>query len=473
MEHEIALPHGRWFFDDSQLIGQAGGFGEVFIGKSADGTQVAVKRLKIDATDAAHRELRIADELAEHKLTHVMPVLDSGQDANSDRYFIVMPLAAQSLQNRLDKSGCPSPNEIYDIMSQIIEGLIEVPDIVHRNLKPYNVLEHEGVWKVTDFGIVRFMEESTSLQKLRDCMTPDYAAPEQWEFVKATSAIDVYALGCIAHALATGRPPFFNAGLDIAELRDAHLWSEPPALPNVAPQFAAIVAMMLRKPPESRPTLERVRTVLADVTAQSQRPVSEASQLLSGAAATEAQRQAQLEAETETRAREQKRRMDLFAVSKDMLNELAEHLKQRFSQSVFNLTIATKVTALVLSLGHVRLQLETVPRFIGADGFKGSRWDVIAGSSIKLTATAQPFGKYSASLWYAKLPNNTEYRWYQVAQDHHVFVNRPATEANLAHQGSVNPVVPVHQAMPIDAENVDAFAEEWMKRFARAYNGNL
>jgi hypothetical protein len=228
--------------------------------------------------------------------------------------------------------------------------------------------------------------------------------------------------------------------------------------------------------------LERVHSVLTDVIAQQQQPVSNGSQLLSGIAAIEAQRQAKLESETQTSAREQKRRMDLFAVAKDLLREVGEQLKQRFSQSVPNLTVVPNTTALVLSLGHVQLRLETAPRAIGAGAFERSRWDVIAWSSIKLTAKAQPFGKYSASLWYARLPNCTDYRWYQVAYEYHALVNRSADgpfaiesadEADKAHQGGMHLIVPIHQPMPIDVENVETFAEEWMKRFARAYNGNL
>ena len=60
----IRLPRGEWFYDPLRPLGPAGGFGEVFEGKDQTGRLVAVKRLKVTVGEAAHRELRIADELA-------------------------------------------------------------------------------------------------------------------------------------------------------------------------------------------------------------------------------------------------------------------------------------------------------------------------------------------------------------------------------------------------------------------------
>jgi serine/threonine protein kinase len=60
----IRLPRGEWFYDSGRPLGPPGGFGEVFEGKNEAGQPVAVKRLKVSVGAAAHRELKIADELA-------------------------------------------------------------------------------------------------------------------------------------------------------------------------------------------------------------------------------------------------------------------------------------------------------------------------------------------------------------------------------------------------------------------------
>src|SRR5260370_1370898 len=96
----IKLPKGEWSFDDSDRLGQPGGFGEVFSGIGPNGT-VAVKRLMLSAHQAAHRELKIGERLGNQALSHVVPVLDAGQDAETDRYFLVMPICDRSLQDEI------------------------------------------------------------------------------------------------------------------------------------------------------------------------------------------------------------------------------------------------------------------------------------------------------------------------------------------------------------------------------------
>jgi serine/threonine protein kinase len=135
--------------------------------------------------------MRLAAKLASRDLAYVMPVLDSGRDAESDSYFIVMPRADFSLQDTLDKGTRYSEGEAVEILRQIAQALDEVKDIVHRDLKPGNVLWHEGGWKVADFGIARFVEEATSSRTLKDCLSPHYAAPEQWEALRATTSADL------------------------------------------------------------------------------------------------------------------------------------------------------------------------------------------------------------------------------------------------------------------------------------------
>lgn len=70
------------------------------------------------------------------------------------------------------------------------------------------MLLHDGKWKIADFGIARFVEDATSAHTVREFLSPQYAAPEQWIGERATQATDVYALCCVAYTLLTGEPPF-------------------------------------------------------------------------------------------------------------------------------------------------------------------------------------------------------------------------------------------------------------------------
>lgn len=259
----IRLPGGEWFYDESAPLGSPGGFGQVFAGTDRTGRKLAVKRLKVEAGDAAHRELTIAADLAGRQLTHVMPVLDAGEDTESGSYFVVMPRADKNLQEDLDGGRICSEEEAADVMLAIAHGLLEVEHIVHRDLKPANILWHEGIWKVADFGIARFIEESTSVRTLRGCLTPPYVAPEQWQLERANAATDVYALGCVGYALLTGHPPF--AGPGEADFKRQHLQESPPALVDASHRLRSLLSMMLMKPPEARPGLHRVCDLLEAV----------------------------------------------------------------------------------------------------------------------------------------------------------------------------------------------------------------
>lgn len=148
----IKLRNTSWEYDPSVKLGPIGGFGTVFLGHDKSGRDVAIKKLHISANSAGNRELVISEELEGKTLPHVIPFYDSGIDAETTGYFVVMAKAESSLQQRIDRGPTPE-NETATILSDIAQGLREADNIVHRDLKPGNVLYHENSWKLADFGI--------------------------------------------------------------------------------------------------------------------------------------------------------------------------------------------------------------------------------------------------------------------------------------------------------------------------------
>jgi len=73
-----------------------------------------------------------------------------------------MPKADTSLQAIIDTGKKHTPAESASVLLQITKGLLELKDLVHRDLKPDNILLHKGKWKVADFGIARFVAQVTS-----------------------------------------------------------------------------------------------------------------------------------------------------------------------------------------------------------------------------------------------------------------------------------------------------------------------
>lgn len=170
---EIKLNKDLWVFDPNYPLGTPGGFGAVFLGYDNKKLEVAVKKLHISSNSTGNRELVVSEELSGKSFNNIIPFYDSGIDADSGEYFVVMARAEKSLQDLLN-TGSLSEQETISILMHIANGLKEVGDIVHRDLKPGNVLFHNGQWKLADFGIARFIEDSTSLITLKDCLSPLY-----------------------------------------------------------------------------------------------------------------------------------------------------------------------------------------------------------------------------------------------------------------------------------------------------------
>lgn len=267
---EIRLSIQSWSYDPNQQLGAEGGFGAVFYGEDKDKNKVAIKKLHVDVKQAGHRELRLAEEFANRNFKNIIPIYDSGQDSESDSYFIAMAMAEKSLRDDLSNGLQFSDLDTVTILLSVINGLEEVPTIVHRDLKPGNILFHQNAWKVADFGIARFVEESTSLRTLKECLTYPYAAPEQLKLEHSTRQTDIYALGCIGYELLTGSPPF--TGPSREDFREQHLHSQPPPITKHSSLLCSLLVMMLRKNPDARPSHKRVRAQLEKIGQESERP---------------------------------------------------------------------------------------------------------------------------------------------------------------------------------------------------------
>lgn len=317
----IKLPTGVFEYDPAMPLGKRGGFGQVFAGTTASGDDVAIKKLHVSSADAAHRELRIAEELKGNSYEHVISFIDAGEDADTGNYFVVMSKAEGSLQSTVEKNGPLTAAEAASVLLQIVKGLCEVGELVHRDLKPDNVLFHEGKWKVADLGIARFVEEATASNTVKDCLSPYYAAPEQWRFERATHATDIYALGCIAFFLFTGKPPF------ISNPPEEHQKAAAPSFLCADSRLATLTNMMLRKLPSTRPALSRIRDLLNEIVAKPQQlsnadPLAALAQSAAKIADSEQKLQAQRQTENAARIVRSQLAVSAFDILKDNLERL-------------------------------------------------------------------------------------------------------------------------------------------------------
>ena len=485
----ITLAHGQWFYDPDSRLGKPGNFGIVYRGASSEGKVVAVKH--ITGINSARREVEVADGFIGKDFRHVIPVFDAGQDEDTHSYFVVMACAETSLAKEMQDRSLFQDKEAADILLQIGEGLAEVPHLVHRDLKPGNVLFHDGAWKLADFGIAKVVEEATSENTLKGFLSERYAAPEQWEDKHSSSATDVYALGCIGFELLQGKPPF--AGPERADYRVQHLTKEPPALSGHDNRLCLLLSLMLRKPTTRRPTIDHVIAQLTQV-ARSEAKSSQAPgfESLASASARLAQAEAQEDARANADRLESETRNRKALEGRSVLKNLIDDFFQRLKGSAPSAVIEQKPGGkMMLTLGRAYIEVSFPDQFavIQANAFSKSKWDVLTGAQI-LVVQQKPIFGWGSSLWYARLPSDADLTWYEVGymekppNSHPKFIQdrivlrgplpmdniSPADEAAA---GGIGSYQLAFRPKRIDDKDPSTFFNQWAELLAKAVQGEL
>ena len=182
--------------------------------------RVALKVLSPELVSgvAARRFLREIELVAKLTHPHVLPLLDSG--LVDDRPFYVMPFVeGKSLRDRLDEEGTLPVPEALGIARQVGEALACAHDagIVHRDIKPGNILMTGGIAVVTDFGIATALERDADSKLTRpghSLGTPGYMSPEQGAGDSdVDQRSDQYALACVLFEMLAGDPPYTGRNL--------------------------------------------------------------------------------------------------------------------------------------------------------------------------------------------------------------------------------------------------------------------
>jgi serine/threonine protein kinase len=243
-----------------RLLGE-GASGVVFAAVDARDARFALKLLRPELADDDAlrarfvREARLAREIDSK---HVAPILQLGESQGLT--YLVLPLyEAGSLADRLRASGRLGAEETVNLAAQLARGLEALHErgIVHRDLKPSNVLfDGGGTAAIADFGLARTPDSTRLTLDGQLLGTPHYVAPEVIEGLEATSASDLYALGCVLYECVVGEPPF--AGRRLSELAFAHLVEPVPdpreQRPDLPADFAFALLTALEKEPSARPT---------------------------------------------------------------------------------------------------------------------------------------------------------------------------------------------------------------------------
>jgi eukaryotic-like serine/threonine-protein kinase len=201
---------GRYRLEE--FIGR-GGLGIVYRARRDDGAVVAVKLMRAHLANDAMFIKRFARE-ARHAGTihhpHLVPVLESGQAADIHPYIVMPYIEGGTLADRIADKGVLELSETVLVTGQIAAALaaLHAVDLVHRDVKPANVLLSERGAMVTDFGLARSRADTVLTRMGVAPGTPSYMAPEVLMGQPATAASDTYALACVAYTCLAGEPPY-------------------------------------------------------------------------------------------------------------------------------------------------------------------------------------------------------------------------------------------------------------------------
>lgn len=224
-----------------------GGFGEVYYAVSDAGKEVALKLLRRNLDI----ELRGVGQCLNLKHPHLLSVFDVRQDTRGDFWIIMEYVAGESLEDRLSQFPAGLPvDEVAGWFQGIASGLAYLHDrgLVHRDLKPSNIFREEGIVKIGDYSLCKFISTSRRSGHTESVGTVHYMAPEIANG-RYGREVDIYAAGVILYEMLTGRVPF--DGESVGEILMKHMVAQPD-LSLLQPVFRPIVARALEKDPEKR-----------------------------------------------------------------------------------------------------------------------------------------------------------------------------------------------------------------------------
>ena len=275
----IVGPFGE-LFRLADFLGH-GAFGEVYRVVGVDsGRVLAAKLLPIqevsdpDSRTALLNEITLARQIRHPnvvQILHMSTVIESGDEPYLMMEYISHGNLASILDGQKSAEAAIPFGHAREMMLDIAQGARAINErLVHRDIKPDNILFDGLHLKISDFGISKVIDERTRTHTFKGGQHVRYMAPEGWELKTNTSKLDVYSVGLVFYEILTLTHPLLNSVADLSDWREwrkAHLYAACPDVrtlrPDVSNPIAQLLLRMTAKRANERPEWDETIALLS------------------------------------------------------------------------------------------------------------------------------------------------------------------------------------------------------------------
>ncbi|MEU8685026.1 PQQ-binding-like beta-propeller repeat protein [Streptomyces sp. NPDC048611] len=243
----------------------SGGMGVVHLARSSSGLLLAVKVVHAEFAQDPEFRGRFRQEVAAARRVSgafTAPVVDADPDAERP-WMATLHIPGPTLSDHVKRNGSLTVGEVRQLASGLAEALRDIhrAGVVHRDLKPGNVLLATDGPKVIDFGISRPSDSEMRTETGKLIGTPPFMAPEQFQRPREVGpAADMFALGSVLVHAATGRGPFDSESPYLVAYQVVHDEAD---LTGVPEELVPLVESCLAKDPADRPTPDALMELLS------------------------------------------------------------------------------------------------------------------------------------------------------------------------------------------------------------------